>query len=99
MIVTLDPAPPLASYLITLENLYPDWHVSVDGAPAQIWRGDWTFLTSPVPAGAHQVALHFAARDYARGRMLMFASLLLIFGGLVGPMALRRRATGASARG
>jgi|SRR5690348_1518686 len=99
MIITLDPAPPQASYLLISENWYPDWHASVDGSPAQILRGDWTFLTIPVPAGAHQVALHFASRDYARGRMIMFASLLLIFGGLVGPMALRRRATGASARG
>lgn len=76
--VSLDPAPPTPSYLLVAENWYPDWQATVDGHEAQVLRGDQTFLTIPVPAGAHQIELTFASRDYARGRLITWASLLLL---------------------
>ena len=78
MSLQLDPAPPAASYLLIAENWYPDWHATVDGHPAQVLRGDRTFITVPVPAGARQVELVFASRDYARGRLITWASLVLL---------------------
>jgi len=78
MSVQLDPPPPAASYLLISENWYPDWHATVDGATAVVLRGDQTFITVPVPAGARRVELTFASRDYARGRLIMWASLVLL---------------------
>jgi hypothetical protein len=78
MSLTLDPPPPAPSYLLIAENWYPDWHASVDGHPAQVLRGDQTFITVPVPAGARQVEIQFASRDHAHGRLVTWASLLLL---------------------
>ncbi len=78
MSISLDPPPPAPSYLLVSENWYPDWHASVDGASAPVLRGDQTFITVPVPAGARQVELTFASRRYARGRLIMWASLVLL---------------------
>jgi hypothetical protein len=78
MSVQLDPPPPAPSYLLIAENWYPDWHATVDGHQAQILRGDHAFLTVVVPTGARQVELVFASRDYARGRLITWASLVLL---------------------
>jgi len=95
MSVQLDPPPPAASYLLISENWYPDWHATVDGAAAAVLRGDQAFITVPVPAGARRVELTFASRDYARGRLIMWASLVLlgmwaVAGRLLGNRARRR---------
>lgn len=78
MSITLEPPPPAPSYLLILENWYPDWHATVDGASATVLRGDQTFITVPVPTGARQVELTFASQDYARGRLITWASLVLL---------------------
>ena len=91
MSLTLEPAPPTDSYLLVSENWYPDWRATVDGNAAEVLRGDQTFLTVPVKAGARQVELEFVSHDYARGRLVTWMSLLLlaVWGG--GAVAWRRR--------
>jgi uncharacterized membrane protein YfhO len=76
--MALDPAPPADSYLLVAENWYPDWHATVDGQSAPVLRGDHTFLTVPVTAGAKRVELTFSSRHYARGRLITWVSLLLL---------------------
>jgi hypothetical protein len=78
MSITLDPAPPQDSYLLIAENWYPDWHATVDGQPSAALRGDQTFLTVPVKAGARQVELQFSSSYFARGKLITMASLLLL---------------------
>jgi membrane protein YfhO len=78
MSITLDPAPPQDSYLLIAENWYPDWHTTVDGVPAVTLRGDQTFLTVPVKAGAKRVDLEFSSSSYARGKLLTAISLVLL---------------------
>ena len=91
MTIALDPAPPQPGYLLVSENWYPDWRATVDGTPAQVLRGDYTFITVPVPAGAKQVALTFRSPAYAIGKAISLASLVLLAViGLV-PLAMRRR--------
>ncbi len=80
MSIQLDPPPPAPSYLLVAENWYPDWRATVDGQDAQTLRGDQTFLTVPVSAGARQVELVFASKDYARGRLISWAALVLLAG-------------------
>jgi hypothetical protein len=91
--ITLDlqPAPPTDSYLLVAENWYPDWHGTVDGASAPVLRGDRSLITVPVKAGARQVELIFAPRDYARGRLVTWISLLLLASWGGGAVAWRRR--------
>ncbi len=91
MTVTLDPAPPQESYLLISENWYPDWHATVDGAPVQVLRGDYTLITVPIPAGAKRVELTFRSPDYETGRAISLGSLVLLAGLAVGPLAARRR--------
>ena len=78
MSIALDPAPPQDSYLLVSENWYPDWHATVDGQPVTALRGDQTFLTVPVKAGARQVELQFSSRYFATGKLITLASLLLL---------------------
>jgi hypothetical protein len=78
MSVQLEPPPPAAGYLLIAENWYPDWHATVDGNYAQVLRGDYTFITVPLPAGARQVELEFSSTDFRRGRIISWVSLLLL---------------------
>ena len=78
MSIAIDPAPPQDSYLLVAENWYPDWHASVDGQPASTLRGDQTFLTVPVKAGARQVELQFSSRYFALGKLITMTSFLLL---------------------
>jgi hypothetical protein len=78
MSIAIDPAPPQDSYLLIAENWYPDWHATVDGQPTTALRGDQTFLTVPVKAGARQVELQFSSRYFALGKLITMASLLLL---------------------
>jgi uncharacterized membrane protein YfhO len=88
--ITLDPAPPADSYLLIAENWYPDWRATVDGQAATVLRGDHTFLTVPVTAGAKRVELAFSSRDYTRGRLVTWASILLLAAWAVAGLASRR---------
>lgn len=78
MSIALDPAPPQDSYLLVSENWYPDWHATVDGQPVTALRGDQTFLTVPIKAGAKQVELDFSSRYFALGKLITIGSTVLL---------------------
>jgi len=78
MSITLDPTPLQDSYLLVSENWYPDWHATVDGQPVTALRGDQTFLTVPIKAGAKQVELEFSSRYFALGKLITIASTVLL---------------------
>ncbi|MGH9893047.1 MAG: hypothetical protein ACREA0_13855, partial [bacterium] len=78
MDIALDPSPAANSYLLVAENWYPDWHARVDGEPATVLRGNQTFLTVPIKAGARRVELEFSSAYYARGKLVTWISLLLL---------------------
>ena len=92
--ITLDPVPPANSYVLIAENWYSDWHASVDGKSTPVLRGDHTLLTVPVPAGSKRVDLSFSSRDYARGRLVTWASLLLLIAWVGAGLASRRARRG-----
>jgi len=93
MSVTLDPPPPTDSYLLVAENWFPDWHATVDGNPSDVLRGDWSFITVPVSAGAKRVDLEFTSTVYQRGRLISLISLLLL-AAWGGGAAIRQRRKG-----
>lgn len=91
MSISLDPAPDSASYLLVAENWYPDWHATVDGAPAPVVRGDWALITVPIPAHARKVELRFESPGYAIGRGVSLASVGVTLALLLLPGLIRRR--------
>ena len=94
MTIALDPPPDQPSYVLVAENWYPDWRATVDGAPIDVLRGDYTLITVPVPAGARTVELVFRSRDYERGKRTSFASLaILLIAFAAGPVRARWRRT------
>ncbi len=91
MTVRLDPAPEHDAYLVVSENWFPDWHATVDGRDALVLRGQYTFLTVPVPRGARLVQLRFASRSYQVGKGVTLASTAVIVLVLGLPLVLKRR--------
>lgn len=93
MSITLDPVPPAPSYVLVAENWYLDWHATVDGAGAPVLRGNQTFITVPVPAGARRVELVYRSSRSRTGRMISILAVLIVAGLLVGPPLTRRFAS------
>jgi hypothetical protein len=91
MTVTMDPAPASPGYLLVSENWYPDWRASVDGRAATVLRGDYSFITVPVPAGARTVELAFRSTAFEWGRRVTFVSLALLALAFLAPLVARRR--------
>jgi hypothetical protein len=85
MSITLDPPPTAPSYVLVAENWYLDWQATVDGVAATALRGDQTFITVPVPAGARRVELVYRSSRYRLGRMISILATLIVAGCLVGP--------------
>lgn len=85
MAVTLDPAPPAPSYVLVAENWYLDWQATVDGKAAQVLRGDQSFITVAVPAGAKRVELVYRSSRYRTGRLISILATLIVAGCLVVP--------------
>ena len=91
MTIELDPAPPAPSYLLVSENWYVDWRARVDGAPAQVLRGNHSLITVPVPAGARRVELTYHSATYNRGKAISFVALAVVLAIFLVPLVLRRR--------
>jgi uncharacterized membrane protein YfhO len=77
MRITLEGAASKPSYLLIAENWYPDWHATVDGKPAPLYRADHTLLSVVLPPGAREVTLRFASAAYVRGQLVTLAALLV----------------------
>ena len=91
MSLTLHPPPPQDSYLLVAENWFPDWQATVDGRPATVLRGDASFITVLVSAGARSVELRFTSPIYERGRLLSCISLLVLGAWVGGALVWQRR--------
>ena len=66
---------PVGGALTVLENRWPGWQARVDGRPAQI--GGDSFITIPVPPGAHTVTLRYRPVDAFAGIALMLLGVAL----------------------
>lgn len=90
MRITLTGSEARPSYLLVSENWYPDWRATVDGAAVPVRRGDYAFLSVPLPPGAREVRLDFASPRYVQGKRVSWAALLVTAGLLAGT-AIRNR--------
>jgi len=82
---------PQPAYLFVSENYDPAWRATVDGTPARVLRAQHALMGVAVPAGTRSVALTFASRAYARGKVITLIVLLLALGTLAADYAGRRR--------
>lgn len=79
-------------YLVVADALVRNgWAATVDGGPASVVRGNHAFAAVPVPAGSHTVVLRYTAPGLAAGAWTSGASVLVVLGLLVAPLASRRR--------
>ena len=50
---------PVSGYLVLSDAYYPGWRATVDGAPAEVLRADYTFRAVLLPPGEHTVQMAF----------------------------------------
>ena len=83
------------------EIYYPDgWSAAVDEEPVDIFCADWTLRAALLPAGEHDLVMHFAPASYQTGSIISaIASILLLIMLLVAvyTAAAKRRASSAKA--
>lgn len=91
MTITLEHPAESDAYLLVSENWYPDWQATVDGRPAIVLRGDYTFISVPVARGAREIRLEVSRDRYRQGALMTSASLAGILGWIGLPLLLRRR--------
>lgn len=87
-------APERSAYLFVAENYYPAWRATVDGVDAPVLRAQYALMGVPLPAGARSVDLVFRSHTYRIGRLITFATLLLVTGAIAADRV--RRARGSS---
>jgi len=88
---TLASPAPQDAFLSVSENWYPDWHATVDGAPAEVVRAQFSLMAVPVPAGATEVELTFNSAAYQRGKTVTFSILALLIAMLLADGVARLR--------
>ncbi|MBK9077217.1 MAG: hypothetical protein IPL77_20035 [Flavobacteriales bacterium] len=66
----------------------PDWHASIDGAPAEHVRADYVLRAMDLPPGEHTVVFQLESKSTSTGGKVTLASsallLLLVLGALFG---------------
>jgi hypothetical protein len=67
-------------YLVLTDVWFPGWTCTVDATPAEVYRANYLFRATPVPAGRHEVVFTFAPVSYERGRWLSVAALVGVLG-------------------
>jgi len=61
------------------EIYYPDgWKATVDGAPVDVLRADWTLRAAALPAGEHDLVMRFAPASYRLGANVSRASSITL---------------------
>jgi hypothetical protein len=76
------------SVLLLNDKIDPNWHVKIDGKPAELLRCNFIMQGVQVPAGEHQVTFHFAPP--IRGLYVSLAAIVLGLA-LIGILAVPRR--------
>jgi len=62
--------------VVVAQSFYHNWHASVDGRPAKLWRANHAFQAVEVPPGRHEVTLVYRDRAFQLG--VLVSSLALV---------------------
>lgn len=63
-------------FLVLAQVWYPGWELTIDGAPAPLWRTNHALLGTVVPGGQHRVELVMTSPALGFGALLAGAALL-----------------------
>lgn len=77
--------------LVTTDNWFDAWQVTVDGKPAELLRAYGTFRAVAIPAGTKEVKYQFASPRFAQGVLFTWISGFLIVGLLAFGFVLDRK--------
>jgi hypothetical protein len=69
---------PDARIWVIQQNHYPNWTLRIDGQPAPLQRVNLTMMGFQVPAGKHQILLHFDHRIAYYGWLVTLLSLCIL---------------------
>lgn len=86
--IVLDVEGTTPGYLVLADIWFPGWTVTVDGQPQPVYRANYLFRATPVPAGKHEVVFRFEPVSYRIGQQVTLASLGLL--AVLSLLALRR---------
>lgn len=76
---------PSQGVLVVSDNWFPHWHVTVDGAPAQLLRTNFILRGVMLSPGRHQVEFHYSSPWLHKGLMVSaFSALCLLLIALLG---------------
>ncbi|MDD5258782.1 MAG: YfhO family protein [bacterium] len=68
---------PRADQLVLKEMSYPGWQASIDGVPVLLEREEGMFNRIAVPAGKHEIWLHYRPRSLRLGMLLTACSMIV----------------------
>ena len=71
------------------EIYYPNgWTATVDGKPLELIRADWTLRAALLPAGEHDIEMHFLPASYKTGALVSTITSILLLLALAAAAAL-----------
>ena len=81
---------PSAGVVMISSNWHPDWHATIDGAPAKVIPLFGTLQGVPVSAGQHTIEIHYKSSAVEKSKPLVYAGLAMWLG-LIGFGLVRRK--------
>ncbi len=69
---------PVSGFLVLADNWHPDWRVSIDGRPAELYRADYIFRAVYLPSGKHEVVFSYISSSFINGKYLSLVSFILV---------------------
>jgi hypothetical protein len=81
-------------FLVLVDLFHPGWQARVDGADAELLRGNYFFRAVPLSPGTHQVEFVFDPASVRHGRLVSLAALGILAAGLVAAWRWPRRRPG-----
>jgi len=67
-------------WLVLSELFHPGWRVSVDGAPANLYRADYILRAIPLARGRHTIEMHFMPSSFVVGTAISLAAAVFLLG-------------------
>lgn len=81
--VTIRTDSPVPAILVLTDTYYPGWNATVDDAPAEILRANWTMRGVAVPQGVHLTVMTYSPESVRYGILLSMISISITIIGLL----------------
>ena len=88
--LTIATSAPTPTLLVVSEIFYPGWEATVDGQRARILLTDYLLRGVALPAGTHQIEMHYAAPAARNGAIISALTLMLLLSFIIYTTRLNR---------